>query len=191
MTKSYHKKTFVSISLLFLIAGVFGQSNKKIADLKKVLQSSDSIVLIKHKTTCDYMPMIISDIEVADTSIDGVKKLKEKRQSCRLLKNGKINSDISINSKVISSEIKLQLIKILTTPKLSKNNEDEFKNLPLTTQTIAIYAKNKLQYIDIDFAGKQLFCSQNIHISEKDFDIDKWNKLESIFVKLDLIDKVE
>ena len=175
------RSRLVILPFLFLFSlNAKGQTAENIKQLQQKLLSADSIVLISHVLTAGFAPKIVRDIDARDTK---KRTVQNEIQHPQYLKNGKINSAIVKQRKVISKAEIAELSQIFRVEVVKETN---LYKCDMPHHSIIIYKKGVQSYIDICFACKRIHTSNDIALAEADLTDNKWEKLKSFFKKFGL-----
>jgi hypothetical protein len=148
--------------------------------IKAKLQNADSIILISHILTEEYLKPIY-DWDTRYPSKTSKKNKNELPVSHKFIEKGRINSAIITESKLVLNDKDL-LIEILTKSPIFENYNKISCDMP--QHSIIIYKNGRQSYFDICFRCKKIHTSKDFNFSEIDFDNEKWERLEVFFKKL-------
>lgn len=163
-------KPVLILIFLLRLSNLFCQTTLE-AKIISAIKNADSVILISHKTTNGYM----------------VGKPDEVTIDLPLILNHNINPAIVIKEIKLNNTQKIKLINIINIPdnttQWTPSKCDEPHN------SVLIYKKGKLFYLDICFGCEHLHLSKNLYKGEIDELImaqKKWGILEKFFKNLGL-----
>jgi hypothetical protein len=158
---------------MILIIYILGQmipikaicQDKKFNNVRRLLLEGDSVFLVSHQVT-------------------GV-ALKEKKeyQILRLINKNKIDQSLILEKIAINKGSDRDTIcKILTMP--NSEYKTEIAKCMFAEHAIIILNKKKYSYIELSFSCHRVFTSDDISLTDFDFNIQKWSKLRDLFAKV-------
>ena len=156
----------LTIPLLLAQINLFGQINSN--TVKHAILSADTVFFVSHNLTHQRI------VE------DGVKV--KFRESPPIILRQRPNKKIIRETVLISNNLRLQLIKILTQP----NYEGEIKSMScfLPHHSILLIKNRKTSSIELCFACRELIVSKGIGISDIHYPNVMWTQLENLFLRL-------
>jgi hypothetical protein len=153
---------FITISFLFSIClSTYGQNKQE--KLVQSLKTADSIWIVSHTET---VGVVIRD----DTG---------NKISRPLVENGKLDNSAIKERYLLNGSDTKQLSSILGRPK--KGLKVEMAKCFIPFHAIVWKSKDKLFWLEIAFGCRRLEASEEISISEFDFDERKWNELLAFY----------
>jgi hypothetical protein len=153
---------FIIISFLFSIC-LCAYSQNKLDKLVQALQTADSVWIISHSETVGVV--FLDD--------------KGNKISHPLVENGKLNNNVIKERYLLNASDTKQLSNILARPR--KDLKVEMAKCFIPFHAIIWKSKGKLFWIEIAFGCRRLEASEEISISEFDFDERKWNELLTFY----------
>jgi len=173
----------IYIIIISLIALLFsnilvGQKTNNAKLLKQIIEKADSVILISHDLTIEYLPKVIPDWDKSDTSMN-LEKWEKNPIRHNFIVNNKINRKIFQEYVLLDKVDKTTLSNILgrqvNLSKIEKSKCFEPRH------TIILYTKDKESYIDICFTCSELQTSTDLLFDESNIDKRKWLELERFF----------
>ncbi len=168
------KKSFFLFTLMLPFLA-FGQTNY-LSPLISKIKNADSIKVISHKITEEY-----STIE--DTLIGKPNSNSQVDVAYPLLVNNKLNPKVVIESHTLSKVEKERLVEIFDRIVILTK---VMANCDQPQHSIFIYKKGVESYIDICFGCRRIHTSKDIHFSESNMDIKRWDDFLQFFKSMGL-----
>ncbi len=166
-------KKLLIISTFLHALSAHGQTAYQANELRQKILSADSIILISHNLTGEFLPKEVESIN------SNTQQKSVRADSPTLLIDGRLNREIVSELVLLNETDKQTLIKILF------GNPHQTQWTPLTCDeprhSIIIYTGNTVSFVDFCFTCKRVHISDDIDLKKIFIDDHKWKLMENFF----------